>query len=198
MASAGTEVSARIPTSASRRPASRAGADRALIAKGLDPIDHQRAARKASKPVPTFGDIAQFVIADAQSKSTNAKVRYQWERHLGDAYSGPLLARPVHEITTVDVAAVLRAVWRTKPEVARKLYPAIRRVFERARICSVTNTVSAWPIIPRDGKTSRRWGLKRLLSSVVAAIPHFRTLRCRSSWTICGRETLSPLARWSS
>ena len=113
---------------------SKAGADRALIAKGLDPIDHQRAARKASKPVPTFGDIAQIVIADAQSKSTNAKVRYQWERHLGEAYSGPLLARPVHEITTVEVVAVLRPVWRTKPEVARKLYPAIRRVFEHARI----------------------------------------------------------------
>ena len=39
-----------------------------------------------------------------------------------------------HEITTVDVAAVLRPVWRAKPEVARKLYPAIRRVFERARV----------------------------------------------------------------
>ena len=113
---------------------SRAASDRALIAKGLDPIEEQRAARKAARPVPTFGDIAQIVIADAQSKSTNAKVRYQWERHLGPAYSGPLLARPVHEISTLDVAAVLRPVWRTKPEVARKLYPAIRRVFEHARI----------------------------------------------------------------
>jgi integrase len=113
---------------------SKAAADRALIIKGVDPIDERRAARKTSKPVPTFGDIAQLVIADAQGKSTNAKVRYQWERHLGQAYSGPLLARPVHEITTVEVAAVLQPVWRTKPEVARKLYPAIRRVFERARI----------------------------------------------------------------
>src|SRR3984957_5188202 len=59
---------------------SRAGADRGLIAKGVDPIEEQRAARKTSKPVPTFGDIAQLVIADAQGKSTNAKVRYQWER----------------------------------------------------------------------------------------------------------------------
>ena len=113
---------------------SRAAADRALISKGLDPIEERRSARKASKPVPTFGDIAQLVIADAQSKSTNAKVRYQWERHLGEAYSGPLLARPVHEVTTVEVAAVLQPVWRAKPEVARKLYPAMRRVFERARI----------------------------------------------------------------
>ena len=113
---------------------SRAGADRALIIKGVDPIEARRSARKALKPVPTFGEIAQLVIADAQNKSTNAKVRYQWDRHLGDVYSGPLLARPVHEITTVEVAAVLRPVWRAKPEVARKLYPAIRRVFERARV----------------------------------------------------------------
>jgi integrase len=107
---------------------------RKLIARGVDPLDARKDTRKAERPVPTFGDIAQIVIADAQSKSTNAKVRYQWERHLGQAYSGPLLARPVHEITTLDVAAVLRPVWRSKPEVARKLYPAIRRVFEHARI----------------------------------------------------------------
>jgi integrase len=74
------------------------------------------------------------VIAEAQKKSTNAKVRYQWERHLGPAYCGPLLNKLVHEITTLDVAAVLRDVWHEKPEVARKLYPAIRRVFEYARI----------------------------------------------------------------
>ena len=78
---------------------SKAAADRALIARGLDPIEEQRASRKAAKPVPTFGDIAQLVIADAQSKSSNAKVQYQWKRHLGEAYSGPLLERPVHEIT---------------------------------------------------------------------------------------------------
>src|SRR5580704_16762858 len=107
---------------------------RKLIARGVDPLDDRKASRKAERPVPTFGDIAQTVIADAQSKSSNAKVRYQWERHLGPAYSGPLLARPVHEITTVEVASLLRPIWRTKPEVARKLYPAIRRVFERARI----------------------------------------------------------------
>jgi integrase len=107
---------------------------RKLIARGVDPLDDRKASRKAERPVPTFGDIAQTVIADAQSKSSNAKVRYQWERHLGPAYSAPLLARPVHEITTVEVASLLRPIWRTKPEVARKLYPAIRRVFEHARI----------------------------------------------------------------
>ena len=129
----------------------RASEDRSLIAKGADPIEERRAAKKAAKPVPTFAEIAQKVIADAQAKSTNAKVRYQWERHLGPAYCEALLARPVHEITTVDVAGVLRPIWRTKPEVARKLYPAIRRVFERARIVLETNTALPCSTIPPAG-----------------------------------------------
>jgi integrase len=122
------------PTIGLKEARTRAGDARKLIAQKIDPIDAKRASEKAAKPLPTFGDIAKLVVADAQAKSSNAKVRYQWERHLGSAYSGPLLDRPVHEITALDVAAVLRTVWRSKPEVARKLYPAIRRVFDRARV----------------------------------------------------------------
>jgi integrase len=112
----------------------RATEARATVAKGVDPIERRKAAEQTQKPIPTFGDIAGLVIADAQAKSTNAKVRYQWARHLGTAYSGPLLARPVNEITAVEVAAVLRPIWRMKPEVARKVYPAMRKVFDRARV----------------------------------------------------------------
>jgi integrase len=107
---------------------------RKLIAQNVDPLDAREASRKAAKPIPTFRDIAQIVIDEAKRKSTNAKVRYQWKRHLGEAYSGPLLDRPVNEITTLEVAALLKPIWNEKPEVARKLYPAIRRVFEYARI----------------------------------------------------------------
>jgi integrase len=109
---------------------------RVLIARGDDPLTVRDTSRKATKvkPIPTFGATAKLVIADAQARTANKKVAYQWERHLGAAYSGPLLDRPVNEITALDVAAVLRPVWRSKPEVARKLYPAIRRVFDRARI----------------------------------------------------------------
>jgi integrase len=107
---------------------------RKLIAQNADPLAARAAARKAAEPIPTFRDIARIVIDEAKSKSMNAKVQYQWERHLGEAYSGPLLDRPVNVITTLDIAAVLKPVWTTKPEVARKLYPAIRRVFEYARI----------------------------------------------------------------
>jgi hypothetical protein len=111
---------------------------RRLVAGGRDPIEARGAARKAEaqarKALPTFADVAVLVIADAQAKSSNEKVKYQWARHLGPVYCGSLLERPVNEITTLDVAAVLRPVWESKPEVARKLYPAIRRVFDRARV----------------------------------------------------------------
>ena len=175
---------------------SRAASDRALISKGLDPIEEQRRARKTSKPVPTFGDIAQLVIADAQNRSI-AKVRYQWDRHLGEVYSGPLLARPVHEITTVDVAAVLRPVWRTKPEVARKLYPAIRRVFERARILlrdehgiAMPDNPALWADLKAMGfDTPAQLSKRRHPSLPYTQMPEFMAdLRARKA---------SPLARWS-
>jgi integrase len=107
---------------------------RRVVEAGADPIAARQAGQKAARPIPTFGEIAALVVADAQAKTGNQKVKYQWQRHLGSAYSGPLLDRPVNEITTLEVAAVLRPIWRTKPEVARKIYPAIRRVFDRARV----------------------------------------------------------------
>lgn len=105
----------------------RAGEARKLVTRGIDPIEADRAARNAAKPIPTFGEIAERVIEDAVGKSVSAKARHQWERYLGDAYCKKLLDRPIHEIAAVDVAATLRIVWKAKPESARKLYPAIRR-----------------------------------------------------------------------
>jgi integrase len=110
---------------------------RKLLARGIDPIadrEAQQVAKEAERTIPTFADIAAHVIEDAKARTANKKGAQQWERYLGKQYCGPLLKRPVNEITTLDVAAVLRPVWRTKPEAARKFYPAIRRVFEYARI----------------------------------------------------------------
>jgi integrase len=111
-----------------------AAAARSQVAVGVDPLIARELARKTLRPVPTFSEVAADVIAEAKARTANAKVAYQWERHLGPAYCGSILKRPLNEITTVDIAALLKPVWRTKPEVARKLLPAIRRVFEQGRI----------------------------------------------------------------
>lgn len=150
---------------------------REKIAIGVDPIDERKALRTAAKPVPTFGGIAKLVIADAQAKSASAKTRYQWGRYLGRVYSGPLLDRPVHEITALDVAAVLRPVWRSKPEVARKLYPAIRRVFERARVILRDEHGIAMPINPANWPDLKAMGFEPpqpLSKGHHAALPYDR------------------------
>ena len=117
--------------------------DRALIAKGVDPIDERRAAQKGRQAGSDLRRHREARHRRRAGKSTNAKVRYQWERHLGAAYSGPLLARPVHEITTVDVAAVLRPVWRTKPEVAGSSTRRSGASSSTPASCSVTSTASS-------------------------------------------------------
>jgi integrase len=177
----------------------RAIAARKLVARGVDPIEADRAARKAAKPIPTFKEIAKLVIEDAQSKSANAKVRYQWERHLGPAYSGPLLDRPVHEITALDVAAVLRPVWRPKPEVARKLYPAIRRVFDRARVILRDEHGVAMPDNPARWDDLKAMGFetpKELSKGNYPSLPHrrmpefFAALRARKATAALALELL--------
>lgn len=127
---------------------------RSCAARGVDPIQAREQSRKALRGIPTFGDIAKDVIEKARDRTSNAKVAYQWERHLGPVYCGPFLDRPVNEITTVDVAQLLGPIWKTKPEVARKLYPAIRRVFAQARIIlrDQHNIVFANPALWEDLK----------------------------------------------
>jgi hypothetical protein len=107
---------------------------RRQIRNGIDPIAARRQARAATTGIPTFEAIAAEVIADAKTRSTNAKVRYQWELLLGPRYCDFLLQKPINQITTLDVERVLRPVWRSKPETGRKLLVRLRRVFDYARV----------------------------------------------------------------
>ncbi len=177
----------------------KAAEDRRALAAGQDPIAARKAAERAAKPVPTFAQVAALVIADARAKSTNAKVRYQWERHLGEVYSGPLLHRPAHEITTIEVASTLAPVWRSKPEVARKLYPAIRSVFERARIVlrdqhgvEMARNPANWPDLKAMGfETPKELSRGHHPSLPYAALPDFiADLRTRDATSARALEFL--------
>ena len=107
---------------------------RKLIARALTPSTTGRHHARLSDPFRPSGILPKRLSRMLRANRATPRSAYQWERRLGPAYSAPLLARPVYEITTVEVAALLRPIWRTKPEVARKLYPAIRRGLEHARI----------------------------------------------------------------
>jgi Arm DNA-binding domain/Phage integrase central domain len=107
---------------------------RRQIRNGIDPIAARRSARDAKAAIPTFEAIASEVIEEAQAKSTNDKVRYQWELLLGPTYCASILQKPITEIMTLNIEQVLRPVWRSKPETGRKLLVRLRRVFDFARV----------------------------------------------------------------
>ena len=124
---------------------------RRQIRQGIDPITTRRHARATTAAIPTFEAIAAEVIADAKTRSTNDKVRYQWELLLGPRYCDLILQKPINEITTLDIERVLRPVWRSKPETGRKLLVRLRRVFDYARVhlrdrhgIIVPNNPAAW------------------------------------------------------
>src|SRR3954468_24910446 len=107
---------------------------RRQIRTGIDPITTRRSNRDNRAAIPTFEALSREVIADAQARSANAKVRYQWELLLGPRYCVTILQKPINEITTLDIERILRPVWRSKPETGRKLLVRLRRVFDYARV----------------------------------------------------------------
>jgi hypothetical protein len=135
---------------------------RRQIRTGLDPILARRTARDTRAAIPTFEAIAREVINEAQAKSTNDKVRYQWELLLGPTYCGSILKKPINEITTLDVEKVLRPVWRTKPETGRKLLIRLRRVFDYARVHLRDKHGIGMPANPAAWEDLRDRGFERI------------------------------------
>lgn len=107
---------------------------RQLVSRGIDPIEAQKASRRAGAAIPTFQVIAKQVIAEAKARTVSDKVEFQWDLHLGERYCKRLLSRPVNDIKTRDVLDVLNPVLKEKPETGRKLHRAIRKVFDHARV----------------------------------------------------------------
>ncbi len=135
---------------------------RRQIRRGVDPIAARRQDRLATAGIPTFEAIAAEVIADAKARSTNDKVRYQWELLLGPRYCESLLEKPVNQITTLDVERVLRPVWRSKPETGRKLLVRLRRVFDYARVHLRDRNGIVMPNNPAAWQDLRDRGFERI------------------------------------
>jgi integrase len=104
----------------------------AILRSGGDPIALRRAEKAASRGMPTFGQLADEVIEAKQAEWKNEKHRAQWAMTLKE-YAAPLRNRPVNEIETTDVLAVLRPLWLKRPETASRLRGRIEHVLDAAR-----------------------------------------------------------------
>jgi integrase len=96
---------------------------------GLDPKVERR---KAARAVPTFGEAADEYVAAHAGSFKSTKHAAQWAMTLGDAYCAAIRSRPVNEIGTDAVLAVLKPIWQTVPETASRLRGRIERVMAAA------------------------------------------------------------------
>lgn len=104
---------------------------RRMAREGKDPVSAQRATRTS---VPTFADAAEIVHRQRLKGCSNGKHRDQWINTLR-AHAFPAIGnKPVSEITTADVLAVLTPIWLTKHETARRVRQRIHEVLEWAAV----------------------------------------------------------------
>ena len=103
-----------------------------LIRQGRDPLAEKRqVVEELKRPaIPTFAQAAEQVIEMRRPTWTNAKHASQWTNTLA-TYAHPVIGRkPVDEVTTGDVLAVLNPIWTTKAETASRVRQRMEAVFD--------------------------------------------------------------------
>lgn len=123
---------------------------RALIQKGVDPIDQQRAAQSALRAAVasalTFRQCAERYVAAHEAGWKNAKHGQQWVNTLTQ-YAYPVMGELlVRDVALAHVLQVLEPVWATKNETASRLRGRIELVLDWATARSM-----------REGPNPARW-----------------------------------------
>ena len=108
-------------------PREKAVANRKLARKGGDPL----ADKRRLQSMPTFADAAAAVI-EQKPPGWSDPVPRDWRTSLGQ-YAFPRIGnRPVSEVTSADVLAILGPVWHTQPVCAKTVKQRIHAVLEWA------------------------------------------------------------------
>lgn len=106
----------------------KAAAARSLLADGHNPLE----AKRMDQAIPTFGAMADRLVADLGPQWRNEKHKAQWKATLEND-AAKLRPVPVDKVDTTDVLAVLKTIWATKPETASRLRGRIERVLDAAK-----------------------------------------------------------------
>jgi integrase len=105
---------------------------RQVLRSGRNPIDARRDARRVAASKPTFGQVAEALLEAKAHAWRNQKHREQWRIALVKT-AATLRARPVDEIDTEAVLAVLKPMWIDKAETASRLRGRIEAVLDYAK-----------------------------------------------------------------
>lgn len=107
-----------------------AASARTHLSAGRNPLAMRTSAPETK--VPSFGDMAEEVIAALEAGWRNPKHRAQWRTTL-TRYCEPIRSVPVDQVTTEQVLAILKPLWSKVPETASRLRGRIEKVLDAAR-----------------------------------------------------------------
>jgi integrase len=108
---------------------------RGVLADGIDPIESRTCAKNQTDQkclTKTFGDVATAYLAEHEKGWRNAKHRAQWRMTL-EVHAKALWTKPVAEVSTAHVLAVLKPIWQETPETASRLRGRIEAVLDAAQ-----------------------------------------------------------------
>ncbi|TXC69609.1 DUF4102 domain-containing protein [Sphingomonas ginsenosidivorax] len=97
---------------------------------GEDPVAAKQAARKAAAVIPTFRVAAETVHGEQKGDWVNDKHRSQWINTLTTFAFPAIGSQPLNKVTSADVLDVLKPIWQTKPETARRVLQRIGKVLD--------------------------------------------------------------------
>lgn len=110
----------------------KAGEAARLRHEGIDPKHAWSRAAKQQAGVLTFGELALEHIENQSPTWRNAKHASQWKNTLR-TYAAPIWDYPVDTITTEDVYDILRPIWSSKAETAKRVRGRIEAVLDAAK-----------------------------------------------------------------
>ena len=139
----------------------KAVANRKLAREGGDPL----AEKRRLQSVPTFAEAAAAVVEQKQAGWKNAEQVRAWRNSL-QRYAFPRIGtRPVSEVESADVLAVLSPIWHAKPVIARAVRQRIHAVLEWAIAMNLRNDNPADRVRPVLGP-------QRNIVEHMRALPH--------------------------
>jgi integrase len=101
---------------------------RAQVADKQNPLK----GRKAEARTPTFGEVADAVLASLEVAWRSPKHRQQWRMTLSK-YCRQIRDIPVDAVSTDEVLAVLKPLWTKVPETTSRLRGRIEKVLDAAK-----------------------------------------------------------------
>lgn len=117
-----------------------------LARRGVDPIEQRTEQARVESSKPTFTEVAAAYIRAHRRGWKNAKHARQWVSTL-KTYARPVVgSKPVDTITTEDVLLILRPIWSSKTETAKRVQGRMENVLDFA-------SAHQW----RDASNPARW-----------------------------------------